>query len=90
MLNVHANPEKLDITSYNQLLKPCPKRNSLQLILGLFSTYLKEGTGNGLWCKLMYYILSNKMQRYTVYLETVLHVSGGTTTQHQERKQLYL
>jgi hypothetical protein len=30
------------------------------------------------------------MQRYTVYLETSLHVSGGTTTQHQERKQLYL
>jgi hypothetical protein len=32
------------------------------------------------------------MQRYTVYLylETVLHVSGSTTTHHQERKQLYL
>jgi len=32
------------------------------------------------------------MQRYTVYLylETALHVSGGTTTHHQERKQLYL
>jgi hypothetical protein len=32
------------------------------------------------------------MQRYTVYLylETALHVLGGTTTQHQERKQLYL
>ena len=32
------------------------------------------------------------MQRYTVYLylETALHVSGGTSTQHQERKQLYL
>ena len=32
------------------------------------------------------------MQRYTVlfYLETVLHVSGGTTTHHQERKQLYV
>ena len=32
------------------------------------------------------------MQRYTVYLylETALHVSGGITTQHQERKQLYL
>jgi len=27
------------------------------------------------------------MQRYTVY---ALHVSGGTTTHHQERKQLYL
>jgi hypothetical protein len=32
------------------------------------------------------------MQLYTVYLylETALHVLGGTTTQHQERKQLYL
>jgi hypothetical protein len=32
------------------------------------------------------------MQRYTVYLylETALHVSDGTTTHHQERKQLYL
>jgi hypothetical protein len=30
------------------------------------------------------------MQRYVVYLETALHVSGGTTTYHQERKQLYL
>jgi hypothetical protein len=24
------------------------------------------------------------------YLETALHVLGGTTTQHQEHKQLYL
>jgi hypothetical protein len=34
----------------------------------------------------------NKMQRYTIYLylETVLHVSGGTSTHHQERIQLYL
>jgi hypothetical protein len=32
------------------------------------------------------------MQRYTVYLylETALHVSGGTSTQRQERIQLYL
>jgi hypothetical protein len=32
------------------------------------------------------------MQGYTVYsyLETALHVSGGTTTNHQERIQLYL
>jgi len=36
--------------------------------------------------------ISNKMQRYTVYLylETALHVSGGTSTNHQERVQLYL
>jgi hypothetical protein len=32
------------------------------------------------------------MQRHTVYLypETALHVSGGTSTRHQERIQLYL
>jgi hypothetical protein len=36
--------------------------------------------------------ISNKMQRYTVYLylETALHVSDGTSTHHQERIQLYL
>jgi len=36
--------------------------------------------------------ISNKMQRYTVHLypETALHVSGGTSTHHQERIQLYL
>jgi hypothetical protein len=34
----------------------------------------------------------NKMQSYIVYLylETALHVSGGTSTHHQERIQLYL
>jgi hypothetical protein len=39
-----------------------------------------------------YTFISNKMQRYTVYLylETALHVSGGTFTHHQERIQLYL
>jgi hypothetical protein len=32
------------------------------------------------------------MQRYTIYLylETAQHVSGGTTTRHQECIQLYL
>jgi len=36
--------------------------------------------------------ISNKMQRYTVYLylEAAVHVSGGTSTHHQERIQLYL
>jgi hypothetical protein len=36
--------------------------------------------------------ISNKTQRYTVclYLETALRVSGGTSTHHQERIQLYL
>jgi hypothetical protein len=39
-----------------------------------------------------YTCISNKMQRYTVYLylETALHVLGDTSTHHQERIQLYL
>jgi hypothetical protein len=40
----------------------------------------------------IFHYISNKMQRFTIYLylETALHVSGGTTTHHQERIQLYL
>jgi hypothetical protein len=36
--------------------------------------------------------ISNKIQCYTVYLylETALHVSGGTRTHHQEHIQLYI
>ena len=36
--------------------------------------------------------IAKKMQRYTfdLYLETALHVSGGTSTHHQKRIQLYL
>ena len=36
--------------------------------------------------------ISNKMQRYAVYLylAPALHVSSGTSTQHRERIQLYL
>jgi hypothetical protein len=36
--------------------------------------------------------MSNRVQRYTIclFLETALHVSGGTSTHHQEHIQLYL
>jgi hypothetical protein len=39
---------------------------------------------------LIFQYISNKMRRFTVYLylETALHVSGCTSTHHQERKQL--
>jgi hypothetical protein len=40
----------------------------------------------------IFHYISNKMQRYTVYLylETAVHVSSGTSTHHQELIQLYL
>jgi hypothetical protein len=36
------------------------------------------------------YIQQDATLHRLYYLETALHVSGGTTTHHQERKQLYL
>src|SRR5215470_9058560 len=46
----------------------------------------------GLCILSIFQYISNKMQRYTVYLylENALHVSGGTSTHHHERIQLYL
>jgi hypothetical protein len=41
---------------------------------------------------IVFQYISKKMQRYTVYLhlETVLYISGGTSTHHEEGIQLYL
>ena len=36
------------------------------------------------------YIQQVAMLHSLFYLETALHISGGTITHHQERKQLYL
>jgi hypothetical protein len=36
------------------------------------------------------YIQQDATLHSLFYLETALHVSGGSTTHHQERKQLYL
>ena len=36
------------------------------------------------------YIQEDATLHSLFYLETALHVSGGTVTHHQERKQLYL
>ena len=36
------------------------------------------------------YIQQDATLHSLLYLETALHVSGGTSTHHQERKQLYL
>jgi len=38
-------------------------------------------------CNVTQFILT---LRSLFYLETALHISGGTTTHHQDRKQLYL
>jgi hypothetical protein len=39
---------------------------------------------------ILIYIQQDATLHGLFYLETALHISGGTTTQHQERIQLYL
>ena len=39
---------------------------------------------------ILIYIQRDAILHSLFYLETALRVSGGTTTRHQERKQLYL
>ena len=39
---------------------------------------------------ILIYIQQDATLHSLFYLETVLHVSGGTSTHHQERIQLYL
>jgi len=39
---------------------------------------------------ILIYIQQDAMLHSSFYLETVLHVSGGTITHHQELKQLHL
>ena len=39
---------------------------------------------------ILIYIQQDAMLHSLFYLETTLHVSGGTITHHQERIQLYL
>jgi hypothetical protein len=39
---------------------------------------------------ILIYIQQDVILQSLFYLETALHVSGGTITHHQEQKQLYL
>ena len=39
---------------------------------------------------ILIYIQQDATLHSLLYLETALHVSGGTITHHQERRQLYL
>jgi hypothetical protein len=56
------------------------------IFISIFFTFMGPCAVN------IFQYISNKMQRYTVYLylETALHVSGSTSTHLQKRVQLYL
>ena len=73
--------------------------------MGVATVWGNVTNGLGLWQEVWIFLtfmgpcivnifqyISTKMQLYTVYLhlETALHVSGGTSTHHQEHIRLYL
>jgi len=72
-----------------------PYIKSLNVELNLFChllVLLGDLTFMGPGIVSIFQYISIKMHRYTVYLylETALHVSGGTSTHHQEHMKLYL
>jgi hypothetical protein len=68
-----------------------PLNAELNLICPLL-TLLGDLTFMGPCIVSIFQYISNKIQRYTdyLYMETALHVSGGTSTHHQVCTQLYL
>ena len=79
-------------TNINLVIMSFPKIDAVKALLvvwlglNFYLTFMGPCIAN-----ILQYI-SNKVQLYAVYLylETALHVSGGTSTRHQERIQLYL
>jgi hypothetical protein len=70
---MHINPLNVELNPICHLL----------VLLGAALTFM----GPCIVSIFQYTCICNKMKLYTVYLylETALHVSGGTSTHHQER-----
>jgi hypothetical protein len=61
----------------------------LTLIMNLMSSYIIV-TNKYCLIYILIYIQQDATLHSLLYLETAVHVSGGTSTHHQERVQLYL
>jgi hypothetical protein len=66
-------------------MKSAPHLNQNVAIITAFNVYGSVHHKN-----ILIYIQQDAMLHSLFYLETAIHVSGGTTTHHQEHKQLYL
>jgi hypothetical protein len=58
--------------------------------LNKFLVWLKNSENKTTFLNILIYIQQDATLHSLFYLETALHVLGGTTTHHQERKKLYL
>ena len=76
------------VTSYNSVNIPLSNGSNVIQFCSVFMKIWFAESSNNFYAPCIF----NKMQIYTVYLylETALHVSGGTSTHLQERIQLYL
>ena len=54
------------------------------------SVDMRQALGICISVGILLYVQQDATLHSLFYLETALHVSGGTITHHQERKQLYL
>jgi hypothetical protein len=66
------------------------KIHKTKKILIYLLTAIGLSPGGSTHLHILIYIQHNAKLHSLFCLETALHVSGGTTTHHQERKQLYL
>ena len=60
------------------------------MVVAETSFFLFDVYGFVLRTNILIYVQQDATLHSLFYLETALHVSGRTTTHHQERKQLYL
>ena len=67
------------------LLHPATYIEKFSKYLPFFSFHVSVHRNN-----ILIYIQQDATLPSLFYLETAVHVSGGTTTHHQERKRLYL
>ena len=72
-------------SSYVSLIFKTEERVIFNDIQGQFNVYGSVHRNN-----ILIYIQQDATLHSLFYLETALHVSGGITTHHQERIQLYL
>jgi hypothetical protein len=77
---------------YNKTVRRCylnrQRIHSFQTVAQLFQAFNVHGSVHRKYIPI--YIQQDATLHSLFYLETALHVSGGTTTNHQDGKQLYL
>ena len=72
-------------TDWSHKFKSVDPKSSINKRIGAFNVHGSVHRNN-----ILIYNQEDATLHNLFYLETALHVSGGTTTHHQERKQLYL